>query len=193
MVTAVAVLTVHLCRTVRQVIDAAVSRLDLCYEALAGASIYSSAAAQEKHMRCVIEQYFLQEPPAQQEEAGAAAADGGSSDGNPAAAADNMLPWGVPHPVLRVSKDSLLRQLRAVLHNVAPRVRDLGPSRFDGLVLTRLVTGLNSPAVQQSFWKGCHEWGRMQAHDFRRVAEAAEQVVKEHWQAEGSSRLRTMH
>lgn len=150
-------------------------------------------------MRCMIEQYFLQEPPAQQEETGAAgAAADGSSDGAPPAAAaaaaeDSMLPWGVPHPVLRVSKDSLLRQLRAVLHNVAPRVRDLGPSKFDGLVLTRLVTGLSSPAVPQSFWKGCHEWGRMQAHDFRRVAEAAEQVVKEFWQAEGTSRLRTMH
>jgi hypothetical protein len=166
------------------VVDAAVSRLDRCYEALAGASIYSGAPAQEKHLRCMIEQYFLQDG----EDGGGdgATAGAGSSGADDYAGDNNMLPWGVAHPVLRVSRHSLLRQLRAALHTAAPRARDLGPGRFDGLVLARLVTGLSSPAVPQSFWKGIHEWGRMQAHDFRRVADAAQEVVAEFWAAEGT-------
>lgn len=177
-----------------QVIQAATGRLDRCYEALAGAAIYSSSSAQEKHMRCMIEDYFLQDTTQQQQAGadGAAAAAGVDDEPATAAAVDHMLPWGVVHPVLRVSRDSLLRQLRAALHNAAQRARDLGPGRFDGLTLARLVTGLSSVAVPQSVWKGCHEWARMQAHDFRHVAEAAEQVVSEFWQAEGSSRVRTI-
>lgn len=182
-----------LCLCWVQVVDAAVSRLDRAYEALAGASIYSAAPAQEKHLRCMIEQYFMQDgedggAAGVESAAGAGSGSGGSADD----AGDNMLPWDVAHPVLRVSRDSLLRQLRAALHTAAPRARDLGPGRFDGLVLARLVTGLSSPAVPQSFWKGIHEWGRMQAHDFRRVADAAQQVVAEFWAAEGGSRLRVM-
>jgi hypothetical protein len=177
-----------------QVINAATGRLDRCYEALAGAAIYSSSSAQEKHMRCMIEDYFVQDTTQQQQAGIDGAAAAGVVDEGPAAAAagGNMLPWGVAHPVLRVSRDSLLRQLRAALHNAAQRARDLGPGKFDGLTLARLVTGLNSVAVPQSVWKGCHEWARMQAHDFRHVAEAAEQVVSEFWLAEGSSRVRTM-
>lgn len=182
-----------------QVVTATVARLDRVYEALAGAAIYGSAAAQEQHMRAMIESYFLEDALQPQNEdaaAAAAAAAGTGAEGADAAAADaggNMLPWGVPHPILRVSRDSLLRQLRGALHNAAQRARDLGRGRFDGLVLARMVAGLSSPAVPQTVWKGCSEWGRMAAHDFRRLADAADQVVQEFWAAEGSSRLRTMH
>jgi hypothetical protein len=175
-----------------------VSRLDLSYESLAGAAIYSSSAAQETHLRSVIEDYFLHEPTTQEQQqqqqqgaAGAAVASDSAVASTADAAGDNMLPWGAPHPVLRISSDSLLRQLRAALHTAAPRARDLG-SKFTGLVLARMVTGLSSPAVPVSHWKGCNGLGSMQAHDFRRVAAAAEQVVQEFLQGEGSSGLRVM-
>jgi hypothetical protein len=176
-----------------------VSRLDLSYESLAGAAIYSSAAAQETHLRSVIEDYFLNEPPTQQQQqqqqqqeaADAAAPSDSAGDLTADAAGGNMLPWGAPHPVLRISSDSLLRQLRAALHTAAPRARDLG-SKFTGLVLARMVTGLSSPAVPVSHWKGCNGLGSMQAHDFRRVAAAAEQVVQEFLQGEGGNGLRVM-
>jgi hypothetical protein len=181
--------------TLPQVVTATVTRLDRVYEALAGAAIYGSAAAQEQHMRAMIENYFLEDAlqPQGQDAAAAAAAGAVGSDAADADAGDNMLPWGVPHPILRVSRDSLLRQLRAVMHNAAQRARDLGRGRFDGLVLARMVAGLSSPAVPQTVWKGCSEWGRMAAHDFRRLADAAEVVVQDFWLAEGSSRLRTMN
>lgn len=180
-----------------QVVTASVSRLDLSYESLAGAAIYSSAAAQETHLRSVIEDYFLNEPATQQQQQQQEAANAAvPSDSDSAAltadaAGGNMLPWGAPHPVLCISSDSLLRQLRAALHTAAPRARDLG-SKFTGLVLARMVTGLSSPAVPASHWKGCNGLGSMQAHDFRRVAAAAEQVVQEFLQGEGGSGLRVM-
>lgn len=170
------------------------SRLDRCYETLAGAAIYSSAAAQEQHLRCVIEDYFMQEQPQQQEqepEAGTTAAAAVEDPDYFAPGADE-LPWGARHPVQRPSKESLLRQLRATMHAAGPRARDLGPGRFNGLVLARMVAGLSSPAVPKSFWKGCREFGRMEAVDFKLVLAAAEQVVQEFWAGEAGSRLRTM-
>lgn len=147
-------------------------------------------------MRSTIQSYFEDEQEQQQQQQAAAGGQqqqGEDGDGDAAAAAaaaesgQEMLPWGVAHPVLRPSQESLLRQLRASLHVVAPRARDLGPAKFNGLVLARMLCGLGSPAVPQSFWKGCREFSRMQACDFRPLAAVADQVVREFWEAEAVS------
>lgn len=190
----VLMLMMMLCCVCVQVALASVSRLDRCYESLAGAAIYSSAAAQERHLRCVIEAYFVvdESQEQQQDQEGpvtakaAAGAAGAAVDNDEEDGCDqpNTLPWGAAHPVLRPSKEALMRQLRAALHSSAARAKDLGPGKFTGLVLARMVVGLGSPAVPMSFWKGCREWGRMATVDFRLVAAAAEQVVQEFWEAE---------
>lgn len=181
-----------------QVVSASVARLDRCYECLAGAAIYTSTAAQERHLRSTIESYFLHDDDTQQQCDAAAAMhaddEPDGSDGQAAApvAGQALLPWGAPHPVLQPSQESLMRQLRAAVHGAAARVRDLGPDKFSGLSLARMVCGLSSPAIPHSYWKGCSEFGRMKAYDFRQLASAAEQVVQAFWAAESSTRLRAL-
>jgi hypothetical protein len=175
-----------------------VSRLDRCYEALAGAAIYtSSSAAQERHLRATIEEYFMQAETQQQQGQGqqqqgggdaaaAAAAGEGAAEGAAAEAqgGGNLMPWGAPCPIQRPSQQAVARQLRAVLMAAGARARDLGPCKFNGLALARMAAGLGSPAVPPSFWKGCKEWGRLAAVDFTLLAAAADQVVAEFWAAE---------
>ncbi|WIA09963.1 hypothetical protein OEZ85_010175 [Tetradesmus obliquus] len=200
-----------------QVRHATVCRLDRCYTALAGAAVYSSQAAQERHMRAVINEYFMDEPPAAEEQqqqdgqvpcTSAAAADGGHDAPAAAGAAgasaaalaaelgsaamvqcmqSGEMPWGGACPIQRPSRESLGRQMRAALRSVWARAQDLGRDKFTGLALARLLAGLASPAVPASTWKGSSEWGRLAAVDFRLMVEVGEAVVEEHWQQQAAS------
>jgi hypothetical protein len=190
-----------------QVRHATVCRLDRCYTALAGAAVYSSQAAQERHMRAVINEYFMDEP-------AAAAADGGAdAASDPPAGADGAsaaalvaelgaaamveymdsgeMPWGGACPIQRPSRDSLGRQMRAALRSVWARAQDLGRAKFTGLALARLLAGLASPAVPASTWKGSSEWGRLAAVDFRLLVEVGEAVVTEYWEQHQASQAQT--
>jgi hypothetical protein len=74
--------------------------------------------------------------------------------------------------------------MRAALHGISGRARDLGRTKFTGLVLARFLAGLGSPAVPGSFWKGCREWGRLAAVDFQVLVDVGEEVVWDFWEAD---------
>eukprot|EP00878_Enallax_costatus_P027823 GHUV01029985.1.p1 GENE.GHUV01029985.1~~GHUV01029985.1.p1 ORF type:complete len:233 (-),score=86.21 GHUV01029985.1:736-1398(-) len=182
-----------------QINRACVARLDRCYFAMAGATIYNSQAAQERHLRAMTQEYFMDAQVQQQQPMLGADAEaaGLGGEGSAAAAADltggelvqeamqsGEMPWGGTCPVLRPSRDCLLRQLRAALHGVSRRALDLGRAKFTGLTLARMLAGISSPAMPHGSWKGCQQYGMMAAVDFRLLAEAAEEVVTEFWSSE---------
>jgi hypothetical protein len=189
-----------------QVRHATVCRLDRCYTALAGAAVYSTQAAQERHMRAVINEYFMDEPPAAADVAAGAASDAPAvAEGTSAAALaaelaaaamvecmeSGEMPWGGACPIQRPSRESLGRQMRAALRSVWARAQDLGRAKFTGLALARLLAGLASPAVPASTWKGSSEWGRLAAVDFRLLVEVGEAVVGEYWEQHAASQAQT--
>jgi hypothetical protein len=199
------------CAVILQVRHATVCRLDRCYAALAGAAVYSSQAAQERHMRAVINEYFMDQPatpPAAAAAAEGAEAPAGAGSGAAAASAAALaaelgaaafvecmqsgeMPWGGVCPIQRPSKESLGRQMRAALRSIWARAQDLGRAKFTGLALSRLLAGLASPAVPASTWKGSSEWGRLAAVDFRLLVEVGEQVVAEHWEQQQAAQAQT--
>lgn len=177
---------------------ASVARLDRCYFALAGAAIYSSQAAQERHLRAMIDDYFMdaqgqaqqhqqREPEKPTPGASATAteccavAELTGGDLVQEAMQSGEMPWGGSCPVLRPSRDSLLRQLRAAMHSISRRAMDLGRGKFSGLTLARMLAGLSSPGVPATVWKGCNGWATMAAVDFRLLSEVAEEIVAEFW------------
>eukprot|EP00879_Flechtneria_rotunda_P002394 GHRR01002590.1.p1 GENE.GHRR01002590.1~~GHRR01002590.1.p1 ORF type:complete len:493 (+),score=207.62 GHRR01002590.1:823-2301(+) len=205
-----------------QVMATSVMRLDCCYAALAGAAIYHSRDAQERHLRAVIHDYFM----VQQHELvttvdgvmadNSMAAQAAAAAEDPAMPADTnaseagvshcnnkqqptrcvalvitsiisssmesgQMPWGGVCPIQRPPKDALTRQLRAAVRCVGSRARNLGQGKFSGLALARLMAGLGSPGVPSSIWKGCSEWGRLAAVDFKLLVQVAAQVVEEFW------------
>lgn len=183
-----------------QINRACVARLDRCYFALAGATIYSNQAAQERHLRAMAQEYFMDPQVQQQQQDSTLPATERAARSvceDPAAAADltggemvqeamqsGEMPWGGSCPVLRPSLDYLLRQLRAALHGVSRQALDLGQAKFTSLTLARMLAGISSPAMPHGAWKGCHQFGTMTAVDFRLLAEAAEVVVAEFWDDE---------
>lgn len=178
---------------------ASVLRLDRCYAALAGAAFYDSQAAQERHLRAVINEYFMDEQAGDQPDSAAAAAAAGADPGSSASPADGGLaaelcsgymedcmetgemPWGGVCPIRRPCKEALARQMRACLKCAWSRAQDLGRAKFNGLAFARMLAGLASPAVPASVWRGCSEWGRLAAVDFRLLMEVGTQVVDEFW------------
>lgn len=186
------------------VLAASVRRLDACYEALAGAAVYGARDAQERHLRAVIDAYFMEEgvegattvgacQAAEQrsqtradDTAGNDAA-GEVVDGDIVATCAAMMPWGAPCPVQRPPRAVLERRVRAALRGVAGRARDLGPRRFGGLALARLLSGLSSPAVPATTWRGCSEWSSLASVDFALLASVSEGVVTEFWMSEAAS------
>eukprot|EP00878_Enallax_costatus_P016029 GHUV01016805.1.p1 GENE.GHUV01016805.1~~GHUV01016805.1.p1 ORF type:complete len:195 (+),score=57.71 GHUV01016805.1:307-891(+) len=145
---------------------------------MAGATIYNSQAAQERHLRAMTQEYFMDAQVQQQQPMLGADAEaaGLGGEGSAAAAADltggelvqeamqsGEMPWGGTCPVLRPSRDCLLRQLRAALHGVSRRALDLGRAKFTGLTLARMLAGISSPAMPHGSWKGCQQYGMMAA------------------------------
>lgn len=175
-----------------RVVQASVERLDAAYAVLAGAAMYGGdAAAQERHLRGAMHEYFGQ---AAAGGAAVAGGDGGDAEGPDGAAAGKEagleqqhdmweMPWGGASPVQRPQPEQLQRMVRGFMRAEAARLRDVGHDRLSGLVVARLLAGLGSPAYPSDAWRKVAEWGRLHAVDFPLLVAAADAELPALWDA----------
>ncbi len=203
-------LAAQLSARLARVVVATVARLDAAYAAIAGAAAYGGdAAAQERHLRGAIRDYFGQHAAAE----GEAAAAGGGAGGGPhadgegggggdaemadaqeaagpggpggvdAAQADAWeMVWGGDSPVQRPGPDQLRRNVRGFLRAEAARLRAVGHEKLSGLAVARLMAGLGSAAFPSDQWRKVTEWGRLQAVDFPLLVAAADAELPALWE-----------
>lgn len=187
-----------------RVVASSVARLDAAYAALAGAAMYGGdAAAQERHLRGAIRDYFDGDgggegdgagraegaaggPPVGGDAGGGAGeegdADGGDDGGGWDALAGSVVASLAPSPVSRPPLEQLRRAVRGFLRTEAASLRAVGRERLSGLAVARMLAGLGSPAFPSDTWRRVGEWGRLQAVDFPRLVAAADAELPALWE-----------